>query len=75
MSQSRPLSLSRRFFEARELGGQSPAAAIATYAVLVFWTLVVLVPLFWVAVTSLKIRIVVDSGPFYLPFIDFAPSL
>jgi multiple sugar transport system permease protein len=28
-----------------------------------------------VLVTAFKIRIVVDSGPFYLPFVDFAPSL
>ena len=68
-------SFVRRLFEARTLGGQSPVAQFATYFVLVFWTLIVLVPLYWVLVTSLKIRIVVDSGPFYLPFVDFVPSL
>lgn len=67
--------LMKRLFEARELGGQSLAAKCATYTALIFWTLVVLVPLYWVLVTSLKIRIVVDSGPFYVPFLDFLPSL
>ena len=29
------------------------------------WTLVVLFPLYWVLVTSLKIEVQVDSGPYY----------
>ena len=32
-------------------------------------------PLYWVVVTSLKIEIEVDSGPFYIPFVDFQPTL
>lgn len=66
---------SQRLFRRREWGGQSPMAQLLTYAALVLWTLVVLVPLYWVMVTSLKIRIDVDSGPFYVPFLDFMPSL
>jgi multiple sugar transport system permease protein len=75
MSAPFPTILLRRFFSRQDLFVPSPAARLATYAVLAAWTLVVLVPLYWVAVTSLKIRIVVDSGPFYVPFLDFIPSI
>ena len=49
-------------------------ASILTYAVLVFWSLVCLFPLYWVAVTSLKGEPEIMRGPFYLPFVDFTPS-
>ncbi|MBZ0227492.1 MAG: carbohydrate ABC transporter permease [Bauldia sp.] len=65
----------RRPFEAKSLGRQAPVVKIATYAALVFWTAVVLLPLYWVLITSFKLPIDVDGGPFYLPFIDFQPSL
>ena len=47
---------------------------IATYVAALFWTLVVLLPLYWVLVTSFKVEVEVDSGPFYLPFVDFADA-
>jgi multiple sugar transport system permease protein len=50
-------------------------ASILIYAVLVFWSLVCLFPLYWVAVTSLKDEDGIMRGPFYLPFVDFMPSL
>jgi multiple sugar transport system permease protein len=39
------------------------------------WTFVVLLPLYWLVVTSLKLPIQVAQGPFYIPFVDFQPSL
>lgn len=48
---------------------------ILIYAVLGFWTFVCLFPLYWVAVTSLKGEPEIMRGPFYLPFVDFTPSL
>ena len=45
-----------------------------TYALLVIWSLVVLVPLYWVLITSFKNEGDVANGPFYLPFIDFKPK-
>ncbi len=48
---------------------------ILTYAVLVFWSLVCLFPLYWIAVTSLKGDSEIMRGPYYLPFVDFTPSL
>jgi multiple sugar transport system permease protein len=48
---------------------------LLSYTILLLWSVVVLFPLYWLAVTSLKLPIQVDSGPFYLPFIDFQPTL
>jgi multiple sugar transport system permease protein len=45
------------------------------YFLLGIWSLVVLFPIYWLVVTSFKLPIDVDKGPFYLPFIDFKPSL
>jgi multiple sugar transport system permease protein len=36
---------------------------------------VVLLPIYWLIVTSLKLPIQVAEGPFYTPFVDFQPSL
>ena len=53
----------------------SPVGALAAYGLLGAWGVVVLFPLFWILVTSFKLPIHVYSGPVYLPFIDFIPSL
>ncbi len=52
-----------------------PLGKLVSYLLLGFWGLVVLFPLYWLAVTSLKLPIQVDSGPVFLPTIDFEPSL
>jgi multiple sugar transport system permease protein len=52
-----------------------PAGKLAAYLVLGGWALVVLFPLYWLVVTSFKLPIHVNSGPVYLPFVDFQPSL
>lgn len=70
-----PRSLARRLFEPASIDSQAPVAKIVTYALLFLWTLVVVVPLYWVLITSFKGPGEVDNGPFYLPFVDFAPSL
>lgn len=48
---------------------------ILTYILLIIWTVIVLFPLYWMVVTSFKLPIQVDSGPVYIPFVDFQPSL
>jgi len=53
----------------------SPGAKVVSYILLVFWAFVVLFPLYWLAITSLKLPIDVDKGPYYLPFVDFQPTL
>ena len=67
--------LMSRLFEAKSLEEMSAPSKIAVYAILGLWTLVVLFPLYWVLVTSFKIEVEVDSGPFYIPFVDFKPTL
>ena len=46
----------------------------AAFAVLLFWSAVVLFPIYWIVVTSVKTPAQVNGGPFYAPFVDFAPS-
>lgn len=52
-----------------------PLAKVVAYLLLLGWTLVVLFPLYWIVITSFKLPIQVDSGPKYLPFVDFQPTL
>ena len=52
-----------------------PPAKLVAYVLLFGWTLVVLFPLYWLVVTSFKLPIQVDSGPRYIPFVDFQPTL
>jgi multiple sugar transport system permease protein len=46
-----------------------------SYLILGFWTLIVLFPLYWLVVTSFKLPIQVDTGPKYIPFVDYQPTL
>ena len=62
-------------FKRRSVLSPSPASMVVSYIILIFWTFVVLFPLYWLVVTSLKLPIQVNEGPFYLPFVDFQPSL
>lgn len=41
----------------------------------VLWLIFTLFPLYWIFVTSFKSPIAVTSGPTYLPWIDFEPTL
>ena len=45
------------------------------YGLLLLWTGIVLFPIYWVLITSFKSPLDVASGPFYLPYVDFSPSL
>lgn len=53
----------------------SPLAKVVAYCLLLLWTVVVLFPLYWLVITSLKLPIQINGGPFYIPGIDFAPTL
>src|SRR5438046_5846201 len=48
---------------------------LASYVLLFAWAFVVLFPLYWLAITSLKTPLDVNGGPFYIPFRDFQPNL
>ena len=52
-----------------------PAGKLGAYLALLAWSFVVLFPLYWLVVTSLKLPVQVDRGPFYIPFVDFQPTL
>ncbi len=69
------MSVKSRLFKRKNINAPSPIAKIISYAVLAIWTFVVLFPLYWLAITSLKRPIDVNTGPYYIPFVDFQPSL
>jgi multiple sugar transport system permease protein len=64
-----------RLFQRRSLTTPSPAGILLAYLALGAWTIIVLFPLYWLAVTSFKLPFQVAEGPFYIPFVDFQPSL
>jgi multiple sugar transport system permease protein len=62
-------------FRRKSINSPSPVGMVLSYLALGVWTFVVLLPLYWLVVTSLKLPIQVAQGPFYIPFVDFQPSL
>jgi multiple sugar transport system permease protein len=65
----------RRWFQSKSINTPSPVGAFLSYLVLGFWALLILFPLYWLIITSFKISSQVAEGPFYIPFVDFKPSL
>lgn len=72
---SRKTSFWAQLLQPKRVGSFSPLGAVGVYALLGLWSLVILFPIYWLVVTSLKLPIHVNSGPVYLPFVDFQPSL
>lgn len=64
-----------RLFRPPRVNAMSPARTLLVYGLLTLWSLVVLFPLYWLLVTSLKLPVHVADGPVYLPFVDYQPSL
>ncbi|MXU64367.1 carbohydrate ABC transporter permease [Oceanomicrobium pacificus] len=62
-------------FEPRAIGQMAPATKILLYTILIVWAAFVLFPIYWLLITSVKTPAAVNQGPFFLPFIDFEPSL
>jgi multiple sugar transport system permease protein len=48
---------------------------MVSYLILGIWLFVALFPLYWLAITAFKLPVDVASGPKYIPFVDFQPSL
>jgi len=65
----------KRWFQSKSINTPSPVGAVLSYLALGFWALLILFPLYWLVVTSFKISSQVAEGPFYIPFVDFQPSL
>jgi multiple sugar transport system permease protein len=68
-------SLMQRLFEPPAVGRMSPVANVAAHLLLAAWSLFVLFPIYWVVLTSFKDAAAVNQGPFYVPFLDFEPTL
>jgi multiple sugar transport system permease protein len=68
-------SLMERLFEPPAVGKMSPVAKIVAYGLLIFWSAFVLFPLYWVLITAFKNAQIVNEGPYYIPFVDFQPTL
>jgi multiple sugar transport system permease protein len=64
-----------RLFEPPAVGKMSPAASLLAHCLLAAWSVVVLFPIYWVIITSFKDAAAVNQGPFYVPFLDFEPTL
>jgi multiple sugar transport system permease protein len=71
----RPRTRVRHPLARRSVRDLSPLGKLVAYLILGSWALVVLFPLYWLAITSFKLPIQVNAGPVYLPFVDFHPSL
>lgn len=65
----------RRFFRSSNPLDPSPAWLLFSLFVLGLWLLIVLFPLYWLVITAFKLPIDVASGPKYIPFVDFQPSM
>ncbi|MEM9230341.1 MAG: carbohydrate ABC transporter permease [Pseudomonadota bacterium] len=68
-------TLMQRLFEAPAVGKMSPVAKLVAYSLLAIWSVFVLFPIYWVVITSFKDAAAVNQGPFYIPFVDFDPTL
>src|SRR5258707_1822437 len=65
----------KRWFQSKSINTPSPVGAVLSYVILGIWAFVILFPLYWLVVTSFKISSQVAEGPFYIPFVDFKPTL
>jgi multiple sugar transport system permease protein len=64
----------KRLFSSSSPFKPSPATMIVSYTLLIFWAFLVLFPIYWLFVTAFKLPIDVNTGPKYLPYVDFQPS-
>jgi multiple sugar transport system permease protein len=56
-------------------GWPARIGSLFRYALLAFWSLVCIFPLYWLVITSFKSENDITSSAHYLPFVDFTPSL
>ena len=52
----------------------SPARKFISYTLLIFWAIVTLLPFYWLVVTVFKLPIDVNTGPKYIPYVDYKPD-
>jgi multiple sugar transport system permease protein len=68
-------TLMERLFEPPTVGRMSLVSKLVAYSLLTFWSAFVLFPLYWVVITAFKDGQIVNEGPYYIPFVDFQPTL
>lgn len=54
---------------------QKRLTQIVSYVILITWSLILFVPMYWVIITSFKRAVDMAAGATYLPWVDFQPSL
>ena len=64
-----------RLFKTSSPFNLSPFWKLVSYIILGFWAFIVIFPLYWLLVTSFKQPVDVASGPKFVPFIDYQPSM
>ena len=64
----------KRLFRSSSPFKPSLATVIVSYCLLGIWTFLVLFPIYWLLVTAFKLPIDVNTGPKYLPYVDFQPT-
>ena len=69
------MAMIRRRRESVSINTVSLSTMTFSYVLLFVWTFVVLFPLYWLVITAFKTPLDVNSGPFYIPFRDFKPTL
>ncbi|MEL6572204.1 MAG: carbohydrate ABC transporter permease [Pseudomonadota bacterium] len=62
-------------FEPRKIGEMAPATKVLLYTVLIGWSVFVIFPIYWLLITSFKTPAAVNEGPFFIPWVDFQPTL
>lgn len=75
MSTSDMHTQKRSWFEPRTIGEMAPATKFVLYGILLGWSAFVLFPIYWLMITSFKDAAAVNQGPYFLPWVDFQPSL
>lgn len=65
----------QRLFEPPTIGTMAVGTKVVVYSLLLIWSAFVLFPIYWLFITSFKTAGDVNGGPYYLPFIDFMPSM
>ena len=48
-------------------------SGLLVYGLLLLWTLIVLFPLYWLVITSFKTALVVNTGPYFIPWLTLNP--
>ena len=48
---------------------------VTVYVILLVWSFICLMPIYWLSITSIKGAADIDRPPGYMPFVDFSPSL